>query len=181
MKCYYHSDIDAVATCTGCGRAVCQSCAVDVAGKTHCQECLAKGIAAKKQPMGAMSTPTNLMAVTSMLTGLGGWLLWALLLCFNATIGTLVAVATLGLGLLCLLPIAFIPDFLWIAAVVTGHTALRQLERSGENGHGMAKTGLISGYIGLGLTLLGCLAIAIILATGGTVTFIEEILRQLGG
>jgi hypothetical protein len=33
-----------------------------------------------------------------------------------------------------------------IAGIVTGHLALRQIERSGEEGRGLALTGLIAGY-----------------------------------
>ncbi len=34
-----------------------------------------------------------------------------------------------------------------LAAIVTGHLALGQIRRTGEGGHGLAKAGLILGYV----------------------------------
>jgi hypothetical protein len=39
-----------------------------------------------------------------------------------------------------------------VAAVITGHIALSQIKRTGENGRGMALAGLIIGYIGVAIT-----------------------------
>ena len=36
MKCYYHHEIDAVAICKSCHRALCDSCAIDVHPGTAC-------------------------------------------------------------------------------------------------------------------------------------------------
>jgi hypothetical protein len=41
-----------------------------------------------------------------------------------------------------------------VAAVITGHIALRQLKTSGESGHGMALAGTIIGWVGVGLIVL---------------------------
>lgn len=58
--------------------------------------------------------------------------------------------------------IASIVGFVWIlpvigsiAGVVMGHISLSQLKRTGEKGRGMAIAGLIVGYVGLALTILG--------------------------
>lgn len=48
MKCYYHQGIEAVAVCTGCHKAVCQDCAVDVAGEIYCKSCIAERIRRKE-------------------------------------------------------------------------------------------------------------------------------------
>ncbi len=40
MKCYNHSDIDAVGTCTSCGKAICKDCGVETNGKLICKSCL---------------------------------------------------------------------------------------------------------------------------------------------
>jgi hypothetical protein len=48
-----------------------------------------------------------------------------------------------------------------IVAIVTGHIARRQIKRSGEQGAGFALAGLILGYVGFVLTLLGVAAFAI--------------------
>jgi hypothetical protein len=44
-----------------------------------------------------------------------------------------------------------------IGAFIFGHKAMRQIRRTGEDGYGLAKTGLILGYIALVLTALGLL------------------------
>src|SRR5262249_30856253 len=44
--------------------------------------------------------------------------------------------------------------FVAIGAVVTGHIARRQIGRTGERGAGMARAGLILGYVGIVLSLL---------------------------
>lgn len=43
-----------------------------------------------------------------------------------------------------------------ILGVIFGHMAKKQIPASGESGDGLATAGLIIGYIGLGLWVLGC-------------------------
>jgi hypothetical protein len=50
-----------------------------------------------------------------------------------------------------------------IAAIILGHRAIRQINRSGDRGYGLAKAGLILGYAVLALSLIGIIAV---LATG---------------
>jgi len=45
-----------------------------------------------------------------------------------------------------------------IVGVITGHMSLKQLKTSGEQGRGMALAGTIVGWVGLGLTILGIVA-----------------------
>lgn len=42
-----------------------------------------------------------------------------------------------------------------IVAIILGHMAHRQIRRTGENGHGMATTGLVLGYLSLAIAVLG--------------------------
>ncbi|MDD5191175.1 MAG: TM2 domain-containing protein [Dehalococcoidales bacterium] len=42
MQCYNHGDRAAVGACVKCGKAVCQECQVEVSGKVHCKQCVAK-------------------------------------------------------------------------------------------------------------------------------------------
>ncbi|NYE20289.1 DUF4190 domain-containing protein [Microbacterium immunditiarum] len=44
-----------------------------------------------------------------------------------------------------------------IVGVITGHMSLSQLKTSGEEGRGIALGGLITGYVGIGLAVLGLL------------------------
>ena len=181
MKCYKHPDVDAVATCARCGKAACAGCAVDVAGRIHCQECLATSAYVTTQS--AHAPPVNRMARISMLCGLGGWLLWPLICCFNSTAGAVLTAATLGVAYLCLIPIGFVPLVGWIAGVVTGHMGLKEIgeSRGAEGGREMALAGLISGYVGLGLTVCGCLVSLTLLATGASVPFISSLLEYFSG
>jgi hypothetical protein len=39
MYCYNHPDAAAVGTCTVCGKAVCQACAVEMGNKLMCKKC----------------------------------------------------------------------------------------------------------------------------------------------
>jgi hypothetical protein len=38
MRCFYHRDLDAVATCKNCGRGLCDVCGVDVGNGLACRE-----------------------------------------------------------------------------------------------------------------------------------------------
>lgn len=51
-----------------------------------------------------------------------------------------------------------------IPAVVCGHIARRQIKRTGEQGAGMATAGIVLGWIGVGLSVLAAVLIAIIAA-----------------
>jgi hypothetical protein len=48
-----------------------------------------------------------------------------------------------------------------IAAIILGHLATRGIRRSGEKGLGLAKAGLILGYIGLALGILAPLLVGL--------------------
>lgn len=43
MNCYQHTDRESVGTCTSCGRAICNDCAVEMQGKLVCRVCLEEG------------------------------------------------------------------------------------------------------------------------------------------
>lgn len=40
MKCFYHTETDAVGTCSQCGKAACRECIEDVGGALLCKGCL---------------------------------------------------------------------------------------------------------------------------------------------
>jgi hypothetical protein len=48
-----------------------------------------------------------------------------------------------------------------VAAVITGHISLAQLKKTHESGRGLALTGLILGYVGIGLWILGGIGMAL--------------------
>lgn len=49
-----------------------------------------------------------------------------------------------------------------IAAIILGHKARRRIRMTGEQGDGLAQTGLVLGYLGVGLLLLLALLFAIV-------------------
>jgi hypothetical protein len=49
-----------------------------------------------------------------------------------------------------------------VAAVITGHISLAQLKKSNESGRGLALTGMILGYVGIGLWVVGGIGMAIL-------------------
>lgn len=55
--------------------------------------------------------------------------------------------------------------FVSILAVVFGHVALGQIRRTGESGRGMAIAGLVLGYIGIAVTVIGVIIWAVMFGT----------------
>jgi len=110
----------------------------------------------------------NTLALISMIAGIVGWVFFLLTFCVSWIPVVNFCVAPVG----CLTPLA------WIAAVITGHIGLNQIKQTAEAGNGMAKAGLIMGYIGIGLfVLLTCISIVLI-ATGTSIPIIDSILNQ---
>lgn len=148
MKCYYHPEVDAVATCMDCGKAICQSCAVNVAGRLLCQQCLASGTAIRSR---AESVPTNPLAIVSLVLGILG-----LLGC--------VCGGSIG-GILFGVP-----------AGITGWIARRQLLQSGQGQQGLqlATIGLILGIAEVVLSIV----VLIVFGSVYALAFLSELLRQ---
>ena len=55
-----------------------------------------------------------------------------------------------------------VPFVGWIVGVVLGHIARSQLRQSNEQGAGLALAGLITGYVGLALSVLAVIAFVIL-------------------
>ena len=74
-----------------------------------------------------------------------------------------------------ILGVVAIPILASIAGIIMGHIAKKQIAQTGEQGEGMAKAGLIVGYVGLGLWVLVALAwvlfVAIIFASASTSSY----------
>ncbi|WP_309066473.1 DUF4190 domain-containing protein [Microbacterium sp.] len=89
---------------------------------------------------GYAARPTSGLAITSLVCGIAGLVLAWLIVPFLAS----------------------------VAAIVTGHMALGQMKRRPDlAGKGMAVTGLILGYVAVGLAVIGILGAALLLATTG--------------
>ena len=73
MRCYYHPDAEAVAMCANCGKATCEACSADVAGRSICRNCLASGNLARPQAYPVQSAKrTSPLALASLILGLLG-------------------------------------------------------------------------------------------------------------
>jgi hypothetical protein len=59
----------------------------------------------------------------------------------------------------------FLGIFSGIPAIVLGHVARRQIRETGEQGAGLALTGLILGYVGIALTVLFVILIIALIGT----------------
>jgi hypothetical protein len=79
------------------------------------------------------------------------------------TNGLAIASLVCGVGQL----VAFFPA--GIAAIILGHQARRQIRETGEQGDGLARTGLILGYIGTVGVLLIVLVVVAVLAMTSTI------------
>lgn len=63
-----------------------------------------------------------------------------------------------------------------LLGVIFGHIAKKEIKNSGGTvtGNGLATWGLVLGYIALGLTVCGCIVVAVMLALGMSVPFISN-------
>lgn len=96
MKCYEHPTIEAVATCANCGKAICQTCSVDVASRLLCQRCIASGSAARFQVQPSQpAKPTNVLAIISLVLGILG-LCGGLLFSIGAWVTSYIAIKQLA-------------------------------------------------------------------------------------
>lgn len=55
-----------------------------------------------------------------------------------------------------------------VAAIITGHVSLAQLKRTEQSGRGLALAGVIIGYVGLALWILGGAAMAVLRLVAGS-------------
>jgi len=83
------------------------------------------------------------------------------------------AIASLGTGIggLVLSSCLFFFPVLPILAVVFGHISISQINRQGLSGRGLAVAGLITGYIGLAISIVLLVLIIIGTVTSPTPTF----------
>ena len=150
MRCYRHPDVDAVATCVACGKAICESCAVDVGGRITCQHCLASGVSPRGR--GAQAAPTDPLAIISLVLGIVGLLAC---LCGGAIGGLVVGAPAAITG--------------WLA-----RTKLLELEQEERKGIEFATVGLA-----LGLAEVITAVVLLILA-GASVGALKWLVGQAG-
>ena len=118
----------------------------------------------------------NSKAIVSLVSGIVAWLINLVFIP--------VTVATMGTWLLCCAPLCSLPFIGWLVAIITGHLSLGEIKRSGQAGHGMAVTGLVLGYTGIGLSILMSIVLGVLLAMGVSISFaslpfLKDLFNQL--
>lgn len=147
MKCYVHPEVEAVGTCTNCGRAVCSDCAMDIAGKMTCKACAEKlatqcVVTPRKEPWLALALSLLGGLISGLFIGLGqlynGQIKKAIILSVAHAGGWLViiivfilaAILTLGIGaILFALPVLLVPFALWIYALYDAYVTAEKINK----------------------------------------------------
>lgn len=109
--------------------------------------------------------PMNDLALMAFLAGVGGWVLGVIGIC------PIAAAFTGGFSVPGCTSISFIA---WITAIPLGYLARKQLKEWGEGGDHLARWGIISGAVGLSLSLLlFCAVFAAVMAGTVALPFLD--------
>jgi type II secretory pathway pseudopilin PulG/TM2 domain-containing membrane protein YozV len=68
MKCFVHSENDAVGVCNHCAKSICAECSVELKGERYCKECVA---AKAGQPQKKEHSPSLAAFLSVIISGLG--------------------------------------------------------------------------------------------------------------
>jgi hypothetical protein len=146
MKCYVHQDAEAVGTCTGCGKAICPECSMEIGGKLVCKPCAEKlasqcMTAKKKDPVLALLLSLVGGLVSGLLIGLGqiyngqikkGIILSLLhIFAWVIIVGgyVLLSIITLGIGAVVCLPIFLFPLLLWVYTLYDAYVTADRINK----------------------------------------------------
>ena len=123
----------------------------------------------------------NGVAITSLVFGILSWIFAIALLILNVIVLPLITVATVGVGsflYICTVTLGCLSPLGWLVGLITGYVAKNQIKQTGSGNMGMANAGIIMSLLGLGLTLLACIAIVILSVTGAS--FLMDSWGQFG-
>ena len=124
---------------------------------------------------------TNKLATASLCLGVLGWSFYILQWCFDLTFGLLLAVFTAGSSAVCATVLDFLPFIFWVAGILTGHVAIRQIKHPGAPGGGRAVWGLVLGYLGIFFSIFFIALIIYLVASGIGGGILEKVLPGLPG
>lgn len=51
MKCYIHTEADAIGTCVRCGKFICETCKTELKGKNYCKKCVDEELQEKENKL----------------------------------------------------------------------------------------------------------------------------------
>ena len=148
MKCYFHNDVDAVGTCTSCGKPICQDCAHTVDGRLVCKDCL-------PHVAGHTGSPTaadHKDPMIAILLGLGGGIITGSLLfslgqLYNGQVKKFIAMTILNvcigaiatiiyvigcftiIGICCCLPVFLLPLALYVYELYDAYGTATRMNR----------------------------------------------------
>lgn len=108
MNCYVHNDREAIGTCVGCGKFICEECCTEVNGKNYCKKCVSELINErerkierledKNQPMVFMNAGGGGAAASSSSSSSGGYGHPAMIPIKSKTTAGILAILLGGLG-----------------------------------------------------------------------------------
>jgi hypothetical protein len=148
MKCYIHNDVDAVGTCTYCGKSLCQDCVHTLDGKLVCKDCVSQVAGHTGSPL----ETDRKDPMIALLLGLGGGIVtgsllfslgqlyngqvkkFILMTILNASIGVLAAaIYFIGcftiVGICCCLPVFAIPLILYAYELFDAYDTAARINR----------------------------------------------------
>jgi hypothetical protein len=120
--------------------------------------------------------PKSKLATTSLTLGLVGWAIYLLQWCFDLSLGMLLAAITAGTSTVCSTILDVVQFVFWLTGIVTGHTALNHIKRSGGSGRSQAVWGLVLNYFGLFLIGIFIIVVVTLIATGFGVGILGKVL-----
>lgn len=149
MKCYVHTDADAVGTCVECGKALCAECAVNASDRIICKDCAGR-LAAQKTRVPEQKKEPVLALILSLIGGIvtssllfslgqlynGQIKKFIILTVLNATIGMVAVIVyafggaiTYGIGCLCCLPVLAAPMILYVYELYDAYDTAERINR----------------------------------------------------
>lgn len=149
MKCFYHPDVEAIGTCTNCGKAICADCSMEVGGKLVCKPCTEKMAAQCAAPPAPCRKEPALALLLSLIGGLVSGLLIGLGQVYNGQVKkgiilsvahaslcgaivfayVLVGILTLGFGAIVCCPILIVPFMLWLYAMYDAYMTADRINK----------------------------------------------------
>ena len=148
MKCYIHNDVDAVGTCTYCGKSLCQDCVQTVDGKLVCKDCVSHVaghtgsplVTDRKDPLvalllglvGGIVTGSLLFSLGQLYNGqVKKFIIMTIL---NAIIGTLAVIIYIiscftVIGICCCLPVFALPLILYVYELYDAYDTATRFNR----------------------------------------------------